>query len=246
MKEKTLYLAWQDKAQSRRWYPIGRLDVLEPSHYQFRYVRGAERAKGERGFAPLYDFPNLYQKYESAELFPLFKNRVMTPGRPDFRDYLQHLDLGAEADPVEILSVDGGYRATDNFEVFPKLEARDDGSFRCRFFLHGWRHLNTHSEQRLSSLLPGEKLGAAIELTNPASEPSVQIQTTDYVMLGWAPRYLRHDLLRAIIQAPGDFSAELIRINPEPAPMKQRFLIEFRGSWPQLGEADPDLEPLAA
>ena len=27
MSGRTLFLAWQDKAQSRRWFPIGRLDA---------------------------------------------------------------------------------------------------------------------------------------------------------------------------------------------------------------------------
>jgi len=40
-------------------------------------------------------------------------------------EYLWLLDLPAQADPLEILSVDGGYRVTDSFEVFPKIECRD-------------------------------------------------------------------------------------------------------------------------
>ena len=54
----------------------------------------------------------------------------MTPGwcaqgsiRP--LEYLWLLDLPEQADPLEILSVDGGYRVTDSFEVFPKIECRD-------------------------------------------------------------------------------------------------------------------------
>ncbi len=27
---KTLFLAWQDKEKTREWFPVGRLDVLEP------------------------------------------------------------------------------------------------------------------------------------------------------------------------------------------------------------------------
>ena len=46
MNERTLYLAWQDKAQSRRWFPIGRLDAdVERPRYRFRYIGGAEQAK---------------------------------------------------------------------------------------------------------------------------------------------------------------------------------------------------------
>lgn len=58
----------------------------------------------------------------------------MSRGRPDFIDYLRQLDLVESADPIEILSVGGGTRATDSFEVFPKLVRQPDGSFLCRFF----------------------------------------------------------------------------------------------------------------
>ena len=42
----TLYLAWQD-ADSRRWFPVGRLDAdenAEPPAYGFSYVGGAREA----------------------------------------------------------------------------------------------------------------------------------------------------------------------------------------------------------
>ncbi len=46
MSEKTLFLAWQDKGRSRRWFPVGRLDAdVEHSRYRFRYTGGAEEAK---------------------------------------------------------------------------------------------------------------------------------------------------------------------------------------------------------
>lgn len=141
---------------------------------------------------------------------------MITPGRRDFHDYLRLLDLPEQADPVEILSVDGGYRATDSFEVFPKIERRPDGAFRCRFFLHGWSHVNPEAQKRLQTLKPGEQLYVAIELTNPATQCAVQIQTLDYHMIGWAPRYLVNDLVSAIAKAPGDYDAKVVQVNPVP------------------------------
>src|SRR3989338_806404 len=199
MKEKTLFLAWQDKVRTRQWFPIGRLDVDSNNRlYKFRYIHGAERAKDLSGFVPLYDFPELYKTYESSELFPLFKNRVLASGRRDFQEYLQCLDLPEQADPIEILSVDGGSRVTDNFEVFPKIQRKDDGTFQCRFFLHGVRHVNSSAQKRVDALNAGEQLYIAIELTNPVSDLAVQIQTLDYQMIGWAPRYLNSQITNRI------------------------------------------------
>ena len=112
----------------------------------------------------------------------------MNKKRPDFAEYLRSLDFTEEADPIEILSVNGGQRVTDAYEVFPKIQKDDSGQFTCRFFLHGWRRVNQAAQERINRLRPGEKLYLTLELTNPATGLAVQIQTEDYYMIGWAPR----------------------------------------------------------
>ena len=245
MTAKTLFLAWQDKRLTREWFPIGRLDVqTRKPAYSFRYTKGAERAGESTGFDALLDFPRMDRAYESSDLFPLFGNRVMRPWRPDFSEYLRMLDLPETAEPFEILSVSGGYRMTDTFEVFPRIVRDPDGSFSCRFFLHGWRHVNSASQRRIDDLQPGEGLHLTIELTNPTARLAVQIQTEDYHMIGWAPRYLAEDLVRAIVSS-GDYGARVVRINPAPAPSGQRLLVEFAGRWPDYEPmSSGDYEPL--
>jgi hypothetical protein len=203
------------------------------------------RAHDETGLEPLYDFPDFNQNYESSELFPLFKNRVLAPGRPDFQEYLKLLNLPEYADPVEILSVDGGYRATDSFEVFPKIVRREDGTFLCRFFLHGWKYTNEQAQRTVESLHAGDTLHVAIELTNPAARAPVQIQTEDRHVIGWAPNYLVTDLLRAIAETPLAYVAKVVRVNPAPAPSKQRLLLEFSGRLPNYEPmTEGEFEPL--
>ena len=247
MSEKTLFLAWQDKAQSRRWFPIGRLDAdIERPQYRFRYIGGAEQAKELADFPLLIEFPELKADYRSLELFPVFRNRVMNRRRPDFTDYLRSLDLAPKADPVEILSANGRRRMTDTYEVFPKLVKRADGSFTCRFFLHGWRHVNASAQERIDQLAKGEELYVTLELTNPVSTMAVQIQTKDYHMVGWAPRYLVADLVEAMAESP-EYSAHVVRVNPQPAPSKQRVLIQMRGSWDEHEPmSGPEFRPLVS
>ena len=232
MSTRTLFLAWQDKRPSEAWYPVGRLDAgVEEPGYRFRYIGGAKRAQEEGGFIPLIDFPDLEGDYQSAELFPLFQNRVMNPARPDFTDYLQRLDLTEEADPIEILSTNGGQRVTDTYEVFPRIEKDSTGSFSCRYFLHGWRHINDAAKERIDRLEQGEELCVTLELTNPATGLALQMQTKDYCMIGWAPRYLVADLVTAMAEGPGRYGAKVVRINREAVLAKQRVLIEMRGRW---------------
>lgn len=248
MTTRTLFLAWQDKAQTRLWFPVGRLDAnVSGLSYCFRYTGGAKRAKQEAGFPLLFEFPDLHKAYQSPDLFPVFQNRVMNRARPDFADYLHNLNLPDGADPIEILSVNGGSRVTDTYEVFPKLIKQDDGSFTCRFFLHGWRYVSQAAQDRLAELRSGEKLYMTLELANPATGLAVQMQTTDYHMIGWTPRYLVNDLAKAMTNAPDTYKAKVVRVNPQPAPSKQLVLIEMTGNW---GQHEPmtseDFMPLVA
>ena len=246
MSAKTLFLARQDKAETRQWFPVGRLDAdADAADYRFRYTGGARRAQEEVGYPLAVEFPDLERDYRASALFPTFQNRVMSPRRPDFAEYVRKLDLTKSADPIELLSVSGGHRVTDAYEVFPRLVKDPDGNFVCRFFLHGWRHANAAAQERIDALRADEKLLIALELTNPAGPLAVQIQTTDYHMIGWAPRYLVHDLAMAMAESTGEYAAQVARINGQPLPWKQRFLIEMSSRWathePMTGE---DFQPL--
>ena len=231
MTVKTLFLAWQDSSPSRAWFPVGQLDAdVRRSSYRFRYIGGAKRAQEKAGFPLLIEFPSLEEDYQSSELFPLFQNRVMNKKRPDFADYLEGLGLTGKGDPIEILSVNGGQRVTDAYEVFPKIEKDKYGNFVCRFFLHGWRHISRVAQERIDRLEPRENLRVQVEMTNPEAGMAVEIRTTDDFMIGWAPRYLVTDFVTAMTESP-EYSAHVVRLNPQPAPIKQRVLIEMRGCW---------------
>lgn len=245
---KTLFLAWQDgrfsadrEGGTRAWFPIGRLDIGDDAPYQFAYTGGAKTAAQEAGFQPLEAFPKLDVLYKSAELFPLFKNRLISEKRDDYAEYVDRLGLHPkDASPFEILGVSGGTKQTDNLEVFPKLQNQSDGTFSCRFFLHGWRHVNPASQERTRALKSGDPLMVSVELNNPATGLAIQMESVnDYFMLGWAPRYLIHDLLKAIAHGSPKVQASVVLVNPPPAPQNQRVLVELRGTFP------PDYQPMS-
>lgn len=232
----SLYLAWQAPAPTRAWFTIGRLSVArdrEHPLYVYQYTEGALRANKEVGLDPLPAFPDFRHRYEASELFPLFKNRVIDPHRRDFADYLRSLDLDPRhPDPIEILAVTGGIRQTDSFEVFPKIEKAPDGGFSCRFFLHGLRHVSEEGQRRGLLLQPNEALRVSLELDNPVSGYAIQLASTEYQFLGWAPRYLVMDLLQAISQSPR-LSARVVRVNETTVPLNRRILVELSGKWPE-------------
>ncbi len=246
MSERTLFLAWKDVGNTRRWFPVGRLDAdVGRASYRFRYIGGAKRAKEEVGFPELIEFPSLEEDYKSSQLFPLFQNRVMNRARPDFEDYLWGLALTRQADAIEILSVNGGVRVTDAYEVFPRVLRDGKGRFTCRFLLHGQRHVNPAAGRRILDLEDGEELYATLEFTNPATDLAVQMQTTDYHMIGWAPRYLMHDLARAMAKNMGEYRVRVIRKAARYGSAKPSVLIEMNAPWPaQEPMSGPDFRPL--
>ena len=234
----TLFVAWQAPEPTRAWFPIGRLDVKNSDHFLFRYMRGALDAEKNSGFRPLVSFPDFKGRYESHELFPLFKNRVLDPSRKDFAEYLGWLGLDpAHSDPIEILGLTGGERQTDSIEVFPRIIKQADQSFVCRFFLHGLRHVSEPARVKADELKLGSALQIAVELNNPAGL-AIQLQTDDCYMIGWAPRYLVRDLIKVINVHP-DVSASVVRVNEFGAPLARRILVELKGRLPA------DYEPMS-
>lgn len=233
---RTLFLAWQAPSD-RAWFPVGRLDAdTEHSDYHFCYTRGADEAR-RVGFHPIASFPSLTASYHSSELFPMFRNRVLASQRRDFASYLDSLALET-ADPIEILAVSGGERQTDSFEVFPKIVKAADGSFSCRFFLHGLRHVSEAAQRRAQQLVAGESLGVSLELNNPKYRQAIQLTSQDYEFIGWTPRYLVRDLLKAISRTH-DITARVVRVNADTVPPNRRVLVELQGVLPV------DYEPMA-
>ena len=201
----------------------------------FRSTQGVIGAK-KLGFHPIASFPMLDESYQSSELFPMFKNRILGSQRRDFAGYLASLGLDTP-DPIEILAVSGGERQTDSFEVFPKIEKEADGSFRCRFFLHGLNHMSELAQARAQHLMPGEPLGVSLELNNPKYGLAIQLTSQDYEFIGWTPRYLVTDILKSITKAH-DISAAIIKVNTDGVPLNRRVLVEMKGMLPA------DYEPM--
>lgn len=179
--------------------------------------------------APLMAFPEFQRQYESPELFPLFKNRVISPTRRDFPEYLNWLDLDpAHSDPIALLAVTGGERTTDNLEVFPKVEKDAEGNFKVRFFLHGMRHVSEAAKERGSRLQEGEPLRVMVEMDNPVTRLALALHSNDYQMIGWAPRYLVRDLMAGVSKSPL-LLAQVVKVNEGPAPLNRRVLVELSG-----------------
>ena len=78
----------------------------------------------------------------------------MDSHRPERAETLEHLGLGSEAEPLEVLAVSGGGRTGDTYELTPLPQP---GHVILPFLVHGIRHLS--SEERAAIAQSGDRLG---------------------------------------------------------------------------------------
>ncbi len=232
---KSLYLAWRSPTKAK-WYPVGRLTLND--HYEFEYIEGAKRAQEECNFVPLENFPEIGQKYQSDDLFPMFSNRLMPPNRPEYKHYLEYMNLPQnQDDPIVILARSGGRSVTDTFELFTQPEILD-GSLHIHFFSHGVTHLPKTSLERIGKLEAGEPLKLMHDLQNVYDPHALCLRTDDTTsrwendlhILGYIPRYFIKDILEILQSNPVDVRVE--KVNPSPAPLRFRLLCNLTAVCP--------------
>ncbi|CAG0966038.1 hypothetical protein PHYC_00989 [Phycisphaerales bacterium] len=230
-----LFIAWQDQS-TKHYHPVGRLvSGLRPRlpEYEFCYLQGVRDAQ-KAGFAPLLSFADIARVYRSDELFPLFQNRLMPPGRAEYRAFLTNLAMDPDhADPVTILMRSGGGRVTDSLEMFEVPRVAEEGSpYQTRFLAHGIRYLNPESQQRVLSLKMDERLLIMHDCQNDADRSALALRTEDRVIVGYLPRYLLGDAFQ-LLNVCEIVEVFVARVNPSPAPLQQRLLCRLESCWPE-------------
>ena len=230
----TLYLAWQDHDR-RRWFPVGRLDAddsTEPSAYSFSYIKGAEEVTQGTPFFPVPGFPELDRRYESNQLFPLFRNRLMNARRPDRPEYLSQLGLDVDDwHPVAELAAPLNRTHSNGFEVFPHIVPDADGKFHTQTPLHGLRYRDHDAITRTASLTEGNPLALYFVTENPETTYAVEVHTQDGNHIGYLPRYLVDGMNEGDAWMVTDVKATVAQVNLD-APLSNRLLVDFRGSLP--------------
>lgn len=232
------------------WTPVGRLDRTADRGYRFVYLRGAERSDW---FRPFPEMPDLRRVYESDDLFPLFANRLLSPSRPEYAAYLAWggFDPNDPPEPIALLAVTEGLRATDNLELFACPRPDADGCYAAKLFLHGMRYVPDATLDRVERLRPGERLGMMLDISNPYDRYAVAVRTCDdrdRHLIGYVPRYLARDVHRLCQTCDPDvLSLTVERVNAS-APLQHRLLCRLRCCWPEGFDpcADEAYQPIMA
>lgn len=222
----SVYVAWQ-APDTRDWHVVGNLQERN-SGYVFRYTRGALKSPKFTKFSGMTD---VYETYVSEELFPLFKNRLLSPRRPEYPQFIKWLGLERDnVSPIDILARSGGLRSTDQLQIFRKIEVDSEGGLEYFFFLHGLSYLNSMADNRVSGLKHRQVLRLCLDVQNEYDSEAVVVRTDGPPeIIGYCPRYLSNDIREMLMNDPKSVTLTVEKISDD-APHNYRLLCKLSGN----------------
>lgn len=218
---------------------IGYLDQTvngdEPPSYQFTYLA---RVGEDVAFIPLVGFRDVSRRYRSERLFPSFADRVMSAKRPDRPQYLEALDLDADADAWEILTASGGHREGDPIELvsLPRFE-QATGMTSAHFLAHGVRHRGSDASDRITEFPPGHRLSLEPDPANPVNPRAIRIVESG-LHLGFVPDPLL-DYVHSVISCAA-YDLTVVRANSAETHPHLRLLLRLAGRCDAFAFDAPD------
>lgn len=241
---KHLYVAWQDK-DSREWVPVA---ILESSDrgYKLQYTKGAKRC---RGFTGLGRMDALDHIYYSETLFPFFQNRMINKSRPEYQTYLKWLGLNElTGDPISILAITGGLRATDSFELIPSPQ-RIGNQITVDFFPRGLRHMPEGTQEMIADIQPQARLLLLKDIQNPKDANAILLRTNEpNALVGYMAKYYCTGLGHLLSKDANSVVVSVKKVNLD-APLNMRLLCTLNAQAPldfEFLECESDFQPWAA
>lgn len=227
MKEhNSVYLSWQS-SDTRIWHVVGLLKEHKAG-YSFNYTKGALASKK---FITFSGMDNLKKTYVSEDLFPLFKNRILSSKRPEYPNFLKWIGLDSEnATAINVLSRSGGLRSTDKLQMFNRLEINENGDFEQIFFAHGLSHLQRSASDRVSKLKSGDTLKLSLDVQNNYDQHAVLIRADNPAeIVGFCPRYITKDVTELFTRYDSQIEVTVESLCDE-APLNYRLMCKLRGN----------------
>lgn len=226
---KSVFVIWQD-VEKRMWHPVAKLTLVSDGGYKLNYTKGAEHSR----FIPFPRMTDMSKTYYSNELFPFFKNRILSERRPEFFSMLDWSDLSLDNySPLSLLAISGGERKTDSFRIVSVPE-NNRGYYRIRFFVSAIRYLSEEDKENLFNISRGDVLNFVFEDNNPNDQDAILLtDPSGNYKVGYYPRYLSRDFrkLKSSCQKPSVFEVKVVKVN-DSAPEQYRLLCEFTSDWP--------------
>ncbi|NCD12606.1 MAG: hypothetical protein EOL93_08630 [Epsilonproteobacteria bacterium] len=222
-----LSLVWRNP-QTRTWTPVACIEYKD-STYFFNYTNGAKN----ENFVPFGQMNDLTKKYSSNELFPIFKNRLLSKSRPEYEDYLNWLDIQGEYNDFLELSRSRGIRATDELQLFPIPTKNEAGDYEVLFFSHGISHIAPGYVNRLESLQKNDLLLLLQDIQNEADPFALALRTKDdpVELLGYCPAFFAKDFNKLLDLNGKDHVHVYVQKVNLTAPLQLKLLCKLVTKW---------------
>ncbi|EMK3382404.1 hypothetical protein V8054_000609 [Vibrio parahaemolyticus] len=226
---KSVFIVWKD-LQDGMWHPVAKLTRTKKL-YRLNYTQGSNHPR----FAPFPRMEDRSKVYTSEELFAFFRNRILPQNRPEFKKVLEWSDITVDSyDELDLLSITGGARQTDQFQIIAQPQLTDSKNYSIKFFINGIRYLPEDNIDRISRLTKGDELRFHFEDCNEYDCNAVFATTSDeeQIKVGYCPKYFNSDI-RTLMKDPNlkNYVLTVSRVNKD-APAPYRLLCEFVTTWP--------------
>ena len=226
---KTVYILWQDKSFSgRMWHPVAKLTQTESGTYSLNYTKGAKNPRFQA-------FPSMVDRskiYKSEELFYFLKNRIPPSSRPEHEALFDWCNLDNKSSYLELLSVSGGEKVTDNYRVI-SIPENKNGKYKHLFFVSGIRYLSNTEKQAINDFNVGKSISYTFEYDNINDPKAVLLFDQNKTSpVGYYPRYLTSDLRKLHESNISYPLIKVVKVNPD-APEQFRLLCETVADWPK-------------
>ncbi|EMR4044841.1 TPA: hypothetical protein JI054_16675 [Acinetobacter baumannii] len=224
---KSVYVMWQDMADTRMWHPVAKLTQQSENDYLFNYTKGATH----KSFSC---FPNMEDRnkvYRSETLFTFFKNRLIPESRPEHDSLFEWTGLSANSkDYIQLLAISGGEKKTDHFRIV-NIPQNENGFYKTKFFVSGVNHLTDREKIHTESLKDGDRLDFEFEFDNPFDDKATLLFKDINKKVGYLPHYLCNDLRKLLdLSDKCEISINILKVNTT-APAQYRILCELKAPW---------------
>jgi hypothetical protein len=218
-----LYVAWQDDVH-RAWHTIARLRKAEFG-YELEFTVGAKRLDDVSKRLFKLEPGN---KYFFENLIPLFRNKIPSRSRPDFKRLSEWLAVPPDASEFELLSAFGLIPSSDSTLTYPapRIEGR---RYSLQFFIHGIRYRHQDAIAACEEVSVGQELLPLLDVQNKFDENAVALRLPHSdLLIGYAPSFYATDL-RRLLANPSTASVAKISVvrNNRDSPIQLRLLCRF-------------------
>jgi HIRAN domain len=227
-----LILAWRTH-HTKEWAPVGKISWSN-DEYRFEYTECAKEFYKSGSFETFANLEDINNTYDSKEIFPFLKNRLLQKSRPEYKSYQSWLDLAPEDNnPLNELARSGGIRATDDLQLYP-YPVEKAGNYEVLFFSHGIRHIPNTYLNRINALKHDDRLYIMRDIQNEYDPNALVLRTEKPIeTVGYVPRFFAYDFNSLIdINGPENVIVRVQKVNND-SPTQFRLLCKLTTTWPE-------------